>query len=82
MSKITFDQLIEKIPNKYELTIVVGIRSRQIGSHHVVNSKAGLKDSTIQRCFKEIIQGKLIPGDLEVMEREAALKAELEIEIL
>lgn len=82
MSKITFDQLIKKIPNKYELTIVVGRRARQIGSHNVVNSKAGLKDTTIQKCFKEIIEGKLIPGDLEEILREEALKEKLSLEEL
>lgn len=68
--KITFDDLIEKIPNKYELTIVVGKRARELGAHNVINSKAGKKETIIQKCFKEIRSGKLVVGDMDLISAE------------
>lgn len=77
--KVTFDELIAKIPNKYELTIVVGKRVRDLGAHNVINLKAGKKETIIQKCFKEIRDGIVIAGDAEIMlaeqlEREALEK--------
>ncbi|MGL4392812.1 MAG: DNA-directed RNA polymerase subunit omega [Fusobacteriaceae bacterium] len=63
--KITFDDLIEKIPNKYILTIVVGKRIRELGGHTVINSKAGQKETTIAKCFKDIYDGKVVEGFAE-----------------
>lgn len=77
VAKITFDQLIEKIPNKYELAIIVGNRARTLGGHVVINSKAGLKETTLQKCFKEIIEDELVPGDAEEMEREKKMLEEI-----
>ena len=77
VAKITFDQLTEKIPNKYELAIIVGNRARSLGGHIVINSKAGLKETTLQKCFKEILEGELIVSDAQEMEREKLMLEEL-----
>lgn len=80
-NKITFDELAKMIPNKYELTIVVGKRVRDLGIHNVINAKAGKKETIIQKCFKEIRDGKVVVGDellinAEKAEREAREKIE------
>ena len=76
--KVTFDELIEKIPNKYELTIVVGKRVRELGAHNVINSKAGKKETIIQKCFKEIRDGVVVAGDAELMLAEKIEKEALD----
>ncbi|MGL4254345.1 MAG: DNA-directed RNA polymerase subunit omega [Fusobacteriaceae bacterium] len=72
--KITFDDLISKIPNKYELTIVVGKRARDLGFQ--TTTKNGEKETTIKRCFKEILAGNLVVGDIEEMAAESKLLEE------
>lgn len=73
--KITFDELVKMIPNKYELTIVVGKRVRELGIHNVINAKMGKKETIIQKCFKEIRDGKITVGDQREID---AAKEELE----
>lgn len=77
--KVTFDELIAKIPNKYELAIVVGKRVRDLGLQNTINAKTGKKEITIQRCFREIRDGHIGVGDVnlinaEKLEREAIEK--------
>lgn len=74
--KITFDDLIKKIPNKYELTIVVGSRARTLGIQTMINPKTGEKETTIKRCFNEILEGRLVVGDSEEMAAEERLLEE------
>lgn len=77
MKKVSFDELIKQIPNKYELTIVVGKRVREIGAHNIINSKAGRKETTIQKCFKEIRDGLVVVSTTEADELALAqLQAE------
>lgn len=73
--KITFDDLVSKIPNKYELTIVVGKRARELG-FQTTTGKNGEKETTIKRCFKEILSGNLVVGDIEEMAAEEKLLEE------
>ncbi|MGL4404012.1 MAG: DNA-directed RNA polymerase subunit omega [Fusobacteriaceae bacterium] len=72
--KITFDDLIGKIPNKYELAMVVGKRARDLGFQ--TTAKNGEKETTIKRCFKEILAGNLVVGDIEEMAAEEKLLEE------
>ncbi|MGL5122700.1 MAG: DNA-directed RNA polymerase subunit omega [Fusobacteriaceae bacterium] len=64
--KITFDDLISRIPNKYELTIVVGKRTRDIIMG--VKNPNEIKQTAIQKCFKEIYNGKVVVGDIDQIE--------------
>lgn len=73
--KITFDDLTSRIPNKYELTIVVGKRARDLGFQTTIG-KNGEKETTIKRCFKEILAGRLVVGDVEEMAAEEKLLEE------
>lgn len=74
--KITFDDLIKRIPNKYELAIVVGKRARTLGIQIMIDPKTGEKETTIKKCFKEIINGQLVVGDVEEMAAEERLLEE------
>ncbi len=63
---ITYDSLLEKIPNKYILTIVSGARSREIAKDRAekakletVTLKSGRKTTDMQKVFKEILEGKI-----------------------
>lgn len=73
---ITFDDLIKKIPNKYELTIVVGSRARTLGIQTMFNPKTGEKETTIRRCFNEILEGRLVVGNMDEMAAEEKLLEE------
>ncbi|TDT67925.1 DNA-directed RNA polymerase subunit omega [Hypnocyclicus thermotrophus] len=57
--KKMYDELIEKIPNKYILTIVAGRRGRNLlrGEKPVV--KVGPKSTMVQTVFKEILKDKI-----------------------
>ncbi len=66
--KITFDDLIEKIPNKYVLTIVVGKRIRELGGHTVMNTKAGDQETTIMKSFRDVYEGHVVPEESEFEE--------------
>lgn len=63
--KITFDDLISRIPNKYELTIVVGKRTRDIIMG--IKDPNEIKQTAIQKCFKEIYNRKVVVGDMDEM---------------
>lgn len=56
---ITFDELLEKIPNKYTLTITAGKRAREIGKGAPVLVE-DTKGETITRvAFREILEDKI-----------------------
>lgn len=57
--EITYDTLLEKIPNKYILTIAAGKRVREIVNGSPVLVKASKKDTLVRKVFKEIVEGKL-----------------------
>lgn len=57
--EITYDTLLEKIPNKYILTIAAGKRIREIVNGSPVLVKTSKKDTLVRKVFKEIVEGKL-----------------------
>lgn len=63
---ITYDELMEKIPNKYILTIVSGERARERAKENLekekttsYNSKIDRKDTEMKKVFREILSGKI-----------------------
>lgn len=63
---ITYDELLEKIPNKYILTIISGERSRErakermeTGTEPRALTKYEKKDTEMKKVFKEILAGKI-----------------------
>lgn len=65
---ITYDELLEKIPNKYILTITAGKRAREIGKGAPLLVKCGKKDTDVKKTFKEIMEDRLTYGYEEVVE--------------
>lgn len=57
--EITYDTLLEKISNKYILTIAAGKRVREIVNGSPVLVKTSKKDTLVRKVFKEIVEGKL-----------------------
>lgn len=66
--EIIYDELLEKIPNKYILTIVSGQRARQIGKGEPLLTKCNKKDTNVKRAFREIIADKI---SYEIVEEKA-----------
>ncbi|MGL5053691.1 MAG: DNA-directed RNA polymerase subunit omega [Cetobacterium sp.] len=62
---ITYDELLDVIPNKYILTITAGKRARDLGKGAVVLTKTSKKDSVIRKTFKEILDKKITFADIE-----------------
>lgn len=64
---ITYDELMEKIPNKYILTIVSGERARERAKENLekekitsyYNTKIDKKDTEMKKVFREILSGKI-----------------------
>lgn len=63
---ITYDDLLDKIPNKYILTIVSGERARarakektERGIEPVALTKYEKKDTEMKKVFREILAGKI-----------------------
>jgi len=67
MARITVDDCLEKIPNRFQLTLVAAYRARQLanGSEPLVNTH-GLKDKPTVLALREIAAGKV---GLEVLNR-------------
>ncbi|MGL5949820.1 MAG: DNA-directed RNA polymerase subunit omega [Cetobacterium sp.] len=57
--EITYDELLNKIPNKYILTITAGKRSRELGKGAPTLIKAAKKDTDVKKAFKEIMENKI-----------------------
>lgn len=66
--EITYDTLLEKIPNKYILTIAAGKRVREIVKGAPLLVKANKKDTLVKKVFKEIVEGKLTYTEEEKVE--------------
>lgn len=62
---ITYDELLDKIPNKYILTIVSGERARARAKEKTERGEAipltkyEKKDTEMKKVFKEILAGKI-----------------------
>lgn len=67
--EITYDTLLEKIPNKYILTIAAGKRVREIVSGSPLLVKTSKKDTLVRKVFKEIVEGKLTYTEDEVLSK-------------
>jgi DNA-directed RNA polymerase subunit omega len=67
MARITVDDCIEKIPNRFELTLAATYRARQLaqGSQPMVESR----DKPIVTALREISAGKV---GLEILNRGRA----------
>ena len=65
--KVTYDELLEKIPNKYKLAITLGKRYGQIVAGEAPLVKVRKKDTVAEIASKEVIEGKveLVRGNLE-----------------
>lgn len=61
---ITYDELLDKIPNKYTLTITAGKRAREIGKGAPVLTKVSKKDTVIKKTFREILDDKITYTEL------------------
>jgi DNA-directed RNA polymerase subunit omega len=60
MARITVDDCLEKIPNRFELTLVAAYRARQLanGSEPLVSTH-GSRDKPTVVALKEIAAGKV-----------------------
>jgi DNA-directed RNA polymerase subunit omega len=60
MARITVDDCLEKLPNRFELTLVAAYRARQIanGSDPLVSTH-GLRDKPTVLALREIAAGKV-----------------------
>ena len=57
--EIIYDELLEKIPNKYILTIISGQRAREIGKGDQLLTKCSKKDTDVKKASREILDGKI-----------------------
>ncbi len=60
MARITVDDCLENIPNRFQLTLVAAYRARQLhnGAEPLV-STVGLRDKTTVLALREIAAGKI-----------------------
>lgn len=67
MARITVDDCLEKLPNRFQLTLVAAYRARQIanGSDPLVSTH-GLRDKPTVIALREIAAGKV---GLEILSR-------------
>ena len=67
MARMTVDDCLEKIPNRFQLTLVAAYRARQLanGSEPLVTNYCS-KDKPTVLAFREIAAGKV---GLEVLNR-------------
>ena len=70
--EITYDELLDKISNKYILTIIAGERARERakermerGGEPLPLTKYDKKDTEMKKVFKEILAGKVSYEDEE-----------------
>ena len=58
MARITVDDCLEKIPNRFQLTLVAALRSRQLvnGAEPLIDT-AGSRDKSSVIALKEIAAG-------------------------
>ena len=67
MARITVDDCLDKIPNRFELTLVAASRARQLhnGAEPQINT-AGLRDKSTVLALREIAAGKI---GVEILKR-------------
>lgn len=69
-TEIIYDNLLEKVSNKYVLTIIAGKRMRDINKGEPVLVKTNKKDTLMEKTFKEILEGKISYGYEENISEE------------
>lgn len=58
--EILYDKILEKIPNKYELAIICGVRYREfMEGAETLSKTAKAKDTHVRKVFLEILEGKI-----------------------
>ena len=67
MARITVDDCLDKIPNRFELTLVAAYRARQLhnGAEPQINT-AGFRDKSTVLALREIAAGKI---GVEILKR-------------
>ncbi len=60
MTRITVDDCLEQIPNRFQLTLVAAYRARQLhkGAEPLINTQ-GLRDKSTVLALREIAAGKI-----------------------
>jgi DNA-directed RNA polymerase subunit omega len=60
MARITVDDCLDQIPNRFQLTLVAAYRARQLhnGSEPLINAQ-GLRDKPTVLALREIAAGKV-----------------------
>ena len=65
MARITVDDCLEQIPNRFQLTLVAAYRSRQLANGvEPLIDVAGLNDKSSVIALREIAQGLIGPDIL------------------
>ncbi len=61
MARITVDDCLDQIPNRFQLTLVAAYRARQLhnGSEPLINVQ-GLRDKPTVLALREIAAGKVV----------------------
>ncbi len=57
--KVTYDELLDKIPNKYRLAISVGKRYGQLISGEAPLVKTRKKETLVEVASRELLEGKV-----------------------
>ena len=57
--EVSFDEALQKIPNKYVLTTVAGKRARDLGNGEELLVKSYKKDTLIKKALREIYYDKI-----------------------
>ena len=68
--EISFDEALQKIPNKYILTTVAGKRARDLGNGAELLVKSYKKDTIIKKALREIYYDKITYTELKETEAE------------
>jgi len=65
--QITYDELLEKVPNKYKLAMTLGKRYGQLAAGEAPLVKVRKKDTLAEIASKEVLEGKveLVRGNVE-----------------
>jgi DNA-directed RNA polymerase subunit omega len=60
MARITVDDCLDKIPNRFQLTLVAAYRARQLhnGAEPLINTQ-GLRDKSTVLALREIAAGNI-----------------------
>ncbi len=61
--EIIYDELLQKIPNKYALAIVAGKRARDIVRGEEPLLKTSSKTTIVRKALLEILNGKIGMGE-------------------